>query len=117
MQRRHLLKSTILATAFALVGVGGAAFAENADKLKIGFVGVTSGPSAAWGISNVRSMETLAAWLNEVFITKNIHSARTGSLPIRHGRRFRCGRLWLKECISQQPSEQSEDGENNQVHN
>jgi len=33
--------------------------------LKIGFVGVTSGP-AAWGISNQRSMETRAAWLNEM---------------------------------------------------
>ena len=27
--------------------------------LKIGFVGVTSGPAAAWGTSNVRSMQTL----------------------------------------------------------
>ena len=33
--------------------------------LKIGFVGVTSGPAAAWGISNQRSMETRAAWINE----------------------------------------------------
>jgi branched-chain amino acid transport system substrate-binding protein len=41
------------------------AWAENA-KLKIGFVGVTSGPAAAWGISNQRSMETRAAWLNEL---------------------------------------------------
>jgi branched-chain amino acid transport system substrate-binding protein len=32
--------------------------------LKIGFVGVTSGPAAAWGTSNVRSMQTLAEWLN-----------------------------------------------------
>lgn len=40
--------------------------AEAADaKLKIGFVGVTSGPAAAWGTSNVRSMQTLAAWYNE----------------------------------------------------
>jgi len=40
--------------------------AEAANKvLKIGFVGVTSGPAAAWGTSNVRSMQTLAAWLNE----------------------------------------------------
>ncbi|HEX4298946.1 MAG TPA: ABC transporter substrate-binding protein [Devosia sp.] len=30
------------------------------DTLKIGFVGVTSGPDAAWGTSNVRSMQTLA---------------------------------------------------------
>ena len=28
--------------------------------LKIGFVGVTSGPAAAWGTSNVRSMQTRA---------------------------------------------------------
>jgi branched-chain amino acid transport system substrate-binding protein len=43
-----------------------AAPAAAADKtLKIGFVGVTSGPAAAWGTSNVRSMQTLAAWWNE----------------------------------------------------
>ncbi|MCA9837189.1 MAG: ABC transporter substrate-binding protein [Trueperaceae bacterium] len=35
-------------------------------ELKIGFVGVTSGPAAAWGTSNLRSMETRAAWLNEL---------------------------------------------------
>jgi branched-chain amino acid transport system substrate-binding protein len=40
--------------------------AQAANKiLNIGFVGVTSGPAAAWGTSNVRSMQTLAAWLNE----------------------------------------------------
>ena len=40
--------------------------AQAANKeLKIGFVGVTSGPAAAWGTSNVRSMQTRAAWLNE----------------------------------------------------
>src|SRR6516225_1970111 len=39
--------------------------AEAANKvLKIGFVGVTSGPAAAWGASNVRSMQTLADWWN-----------------------------------------------------
>ena len=48
-----------------LAAMPGAAFAEN-PKLKIGFVGVTSGPAAAWGTSNVRSMETLAAWYNEL---------------------------------------------------
>jgi branched-chain amino acid transport system substrate-binding protein len=42
-----------------------AAPARAADKtLKVGFVGVTSGPAAAWGTSNVRSMETLADWWN-----------------------------------------------------
>jgi branched-chain amino acid transport system substrate-binding protein len=58
----------------AMLGVMGAAilavtptagFAEN-TKLKIGFVGVTSGPAASWGTSNVRSMQTLAAWYNEL---------------------------------------------------
>jgi len=34
------------------------------DTLKIGFVGVTSGPDAAWGTSNVRSMQTLADMWN-----------------------------------------------------
>ena len=34
------------------------------DALKIGFVGVTSGPAAAWGTSNVRSMQTLAEMWN-----------------------------------------------------
>jgi branched-chain amino acid transport system substrate-binding protein len=48
-----------------LAAMPAAAFAEN-PKLKIGFVGVTSGPAAAWGTSNVRSMETLAAWYNEL---------------------------------------------------
>ncbi len=36
------------------------------ETLKIGFVGVTSGPAAAWGISNVRSMQTRAEWINEI---------------------------------------------------
>jgi len=42
----------------------GVAHAAN-EVLKIGFVGVTSGPAAAWGISNQRSMETRAEWINE----------------------------------------------------
>ena len=49
----------------ALMALGGTASAAD-DVLKIGFVGVTSGPAAAWGISNVRSMETRAQWLNEL---------------------------------------------------
>jgi len=52
-------------TAVALTSLQAtAAFADN-PVLKIGFVGVTSGPAAAWGISNQRSMETRAAWINE----------------------------------------------------
>ena len=47
----------------ALLGAGLAAANE---VLKIGFVGVTSGPAAAWGISNVRSMQTRAEWINAI---------------------------------------------------
>lgn len=64
MKRRIFLKTTALAAAAGLAFLS-AAHAENA-KLKIGFVGVTSGPAAAWGISNQRSMEARAAWLNEL---------------------------------------------------
>lgn len=64
MKRRHFLATTGLSMALA-IAASGAAWAENA-VLKIGFVGVTSGPAAAWGISNQRSMETRAAWLNEL---------------------------------------------------
>ncbi len=64
MHRRFFLKTTALATIASLAFMS-AAQAENA-KLKIGFVGVTSGPAAAWGISNQRSMEARAAWLNEL---------------------------------------------------
>jgi branched-chain amino acid transport system substrate-binding protein len=64
MKRRSFLASTSLALALAVTATS-AAWAENAT-LKIGFVGVTSGPAAAWGISNQRSMETRAAWLNEL---------------------------------------------------
>ena len=35
------------------------------DTIKIGFVGTLSGPNAAWGSSNVRSMETSAEIYNE----------------------------------------------------
>ena len=57
-------RTVIAALAVALAGsmtVAGA----SAKELKIGFVGVTSGPAAAWGTSNVRSMQTRAAWINE----------------------------------------------------
>ena len=60
---RRALLGTI--SAVALAGLSVHAGAAN-DKLKIGFVGVTSGPAAAWGTSNVRSMQTLAAWINEM---------------------------------------------------
>lgn len=63
MNRRTLLKASA-ALVVALSIQAGTAWAEN-PVLKIGFVGVTSGPAAAWGISNQRSMETRAAWINE----------------------------------------------------
>jgi branched-chain amino acid transport system substrate-binding protein len=62
MSRRAMLG---VMCAAMLAATPATALAEN-TKLKIGFVGVTSGPAAAWGTSNVRSMQTLAAWYNEL---------------------------------------------------
>ena len=64
MQKRTFLKFSALAAATVL-SLPLLAYAQNAT-LKVGFVGVTSGPAAAWGISNQRSMEARAAWLNEL---------------------------------------------------
>ncbi len=65
--RRGFLKSMAIAAmataSLAAFGMKGASAAN--ETLKIGFVGVTSGPAAAWGISNVRSMQARAAWINE----------------------------------------------------
>jgi len=63
MLRRKFLSAAAAAAAAALT-VSAPALAEN-PVLKVGFVGVTSGPSAAWGISNERSMQTRAEWINE----------------------------------------------------
>jgi branched-chain amino acid transport system substrate-binding protein len=64
--RRDSIKAIALCGASLLaVAVGGTLALAAEKELKIGFVGVTSGPAAAWGTSNVRSMQTLAAWLNE----------------------------------------------------
>ncbi|WP_414475972.1 ABC transporter substrate-binding protein [Microvirga sp. M2] len=65
--RRTVIQGAVLAVVSALAIVAtGATSVEAADKeLKIGFVGVTSGPAAAWGTSNVRSMQTRAEWLNQ----------------------------------------------------
>ncbi|WP_297773868.1 ABC transporter substrate-binding protein [uncultured Roseovarius sp.] len=63
MKRRTVLKSAAAAAALSALTATGA-LAEN-PTLKIGFVGVTSGPAAAWGISNQRSMEVRADWINE----------------------------------------------------
>jgi branched-chain amino acid transport system substrate-binding protein len=61
ISRRALLGAMGIMAATAFVG---SAQADD-TTLKIGFVGVTSGPAAAWGTSNVRSMQTLADWYNE----------------------------------------------------
>lgn len=63
MSRRIAAKVSV-ALAIVLSVQTVVAWAES-PVLKIGFVGVTSGPAAAWGISNQRSMETRAAWINE----------------------------------------------------
>ena len=68
MKRRSVLKAAAIATACS-VTFGVSAFAAN-TVLKIGFVGVTSGPAAAWGISNQRSMEAGAALINDAGGTK-----------------------------------------------
>ena len=57
--RRALLGSVAL-----IAMAAGPIAAQAAEELKIGFVGVTSGPAAAWGTSNVRSMQTLEAIYN-----------------------------------------------------
>jgi len=67
INRRSVLISAALgaASAFAVTAAGTLAADAANKELKIGFVGVTSGPAAAWGTSNVRSMQTRAAWINE----------------------------------------------------
>ena len=63
--RAPSFRAALLGLASILTLVAAADPADAANKvLKIGFVGVTSGPAAAWGTSNVRSMETLADWWN-----------------------------------------------------
>ena len=65
MVRRSLLKFALVGAASALALTAGLVDANAANPvLKIGFVGVTSGPAAAWGMSNVRSMQTLAEMWN-----------------------------------------------------
>jgi branched-chain amino acid transport system substrate-binding protein len=67
INRRSTLKSMVLGavSALAMTAAGMPSAQAQNKELKIGFVGVTSGPAAAWGTSNVRSMQTRAAWINE----------------------------------------------------
>ena len=61
----HRVMSVAGAAALLLAASSIAGSVKAAEELRIGFVGVTSGPAAAWGTSNKRSMETRADWLNE----------------------------------------------------
>ena len=63
MKKRNFLAASLLSATIA-AAFSGVAFAAN-PVLKIGFVGVTSGPAARWGISNQRSMDTRADWIKE----------------------------------------------------
>ena len=64
MTSRTTFRAGLLGLA-SLLALAASAPADAANPaLKIGFVGVTSGPAAAWGTSNVRSMQTLADWWN-----------------------------------------------------
>lgn len=60
---RQSIVASVAMAATLLLG-GGVADAQN-KTLKIGFVGVTSGAKAAWGISNVRCIQTRADWIND----------------------------------------------------
>ena len=65
IKNSRITSIVVIAVAALAIMLGGVpAQAEN-KTLDIGFVGVTSGPAAAWGISNKRSMEARAAWINE----------------------------------------------------
>ena len=66
MSKANVFSRRTVISAIAVAVAGSMAVAgASAKELKIGFVGVTSGPAAAWGTSNVRSMQTRAAWINE----------------------------------------------------
>jgi branched-chain amino acid transport system substrate-binding protein len=66
MSNANVFSRRTVIAAIAISAAGSVAVADaSAKELKIGFVGVTSGPAAAWGTSNVRSMQTRAAWINE----------------------------------------------------
>jgi len=64
MNRRRFFAAAAAMTVASAIGAGSGIAADN-PPLKIGFVGVTSGPAAAWGISYVRSMQALAAMIND----------------------------------------------------
>lgn len=66
MCQKTLIKLLTLFCMIAGSVLMGAGLSAANEVLKIGFVGVTSGPAAAWGISNVRSMQVRAEWINEL---------------------------------------------------
>ena len=66
LKRRTFIKTAVVAGIALAAGMAADGASAANDKLRIGFVGVTSGPAAAWGISNVRSMQARADWINEI---------------------------------------------------
>ena len=60
-----VLKASLMTAALALTSAHSPITLAANEVLKIGFVGVTSGPAASWGISNQRSMEAGAAIIND----------------------------------------------------
>ncbi len=66
LKRRTFIKTAVVAGIALAAGMAADGASAANETLRIGFVGVTSGPAAAWGISNVRSMQTRADWINEI---------------------------------------------------
>ena len=66
MYRKTMFKVFAVVSILACSVLAGTSLYAANKVLKIGFVGVTSGPAAAWGISNVRSMQVRADWINEI---------------------------------------------------
>jgi branched-chain amino acid transport system substrate-binding protein len=63
MSARHLMRPLALAAGMALLAVGSAPAQENV--LKVGVLGVMSGPAASWGLVNRYSAEATAAMFND----------------------------------------------------
>ena len=63
MSARHLTRSLALAAGMALLAAGPVAAQENV--LKVGVLGVMSGPAASWGLVNKYSAEATAEMYNE----------------------------------------------------
>ncbi len=63
--RKDIIMTNYIKFALSVVAAIGITFAAQAETLRVGFVGTLSGPNAAWGASNARSMQTSAAIYND----------------------------------------------------